>query len=115
MSALETIFSKLCLAYENENARTWNYSAQYYQQQQMMQNFAQHAAMIATAGATGPQLLPINYSQQQQSMVHQTQTNNSNNSSNKFMEQQPNLSTIYPPSYYVSITYTKQTHLVMLV
>ncbi|CAF4985769.1 unnamed protein product, partial [Rotaria magnacalcarata] len=103
MSALETIFSKLWLAYENENARAWHYSTQYYQQQQMMQNFAQHAAMIATVGATGPPLLPMNYSQQQQqqqSMVHQTQTNNSNNSSNKFMEQQPNLSTIYPSSYY---------------
>ncbi|CAF1600408.1 unnamed protein product [Rotaria magnacalcarata] len=106
MSALETIFSKLWLAYENENARAWHYSTQYYQQQQMMQNFAQHAAMIATVGATGPPLLPMNYSQQQQqqqSMVHQTQTNNSNNSSNKFMEQQPNLSTIYPSSYYPTL------------
>ncbi|CAF4547620.1 unnamed protein product [Rotaria sp. Silwood1] len=108
--ALETIYSKLCLAYENENARAWNYSSQYYQQQQLMQNFAQHAAMIASVGANGPQLLPMHYSQQQQqqqqqSMIHQTQTNNSNNSSNKYIEQQqqqqqPNLNTIYHSSYY---------------
>ncbi|CAF4594400.1 unnamed protein product [Rotaria sp. Silwood2] len=101
--ALETIYSKLCLAYENENTRAWNYSSQYYQQQQFMQNFAQHAAMIATVGANGPPLLPMHYSQQQQqSMIHQTQTNNSNNSSNKYVEQQPNLNTIYHSSYYVT-------------
>ncbi|CAF1124334.1 unnamed protein product [Rotaria sordida] len=105
--ALETIYIKLCLAYENENARAWNYTSQYYQQQQFMQNFAQHAAMIATVGTNGPPLLPMHYSQpqqqqqQQQSMIHQTETNNSNGSSNKYVEQQqPNLNTIYQSSYY---------------
>lgn len=98
--ALETIFSKICLAYENENTRAWNYSSQYYQQQQLMQNFAQHAAMIATVGANGQTFLPTHYSQQQPLMIHQTQTSNS--SPNKYIEQQPNLNAIYPPTYYVS-------------
>jgi hypothetical protein len=99
--ALETIYAKLCLAYENDNARAWNYSSQYYQQQQqqqLMQHFAQQAAMMATGG---PTLLPTHYPQQQ-SIIHPTQTNNSNGSSSKYIEQQPNTNAIYQPSYYVS-------------
>ena len=95
--ALETIYSKLCLAYENDNTRAWNYSSQYYQQQQLMQHFAQQAAMMATGGQP---LLPTHYPQPQQSII---QTNNSNGSSNKFIEQQQQQNTIYHPSYYVSL------------
>lgn len=93
--ALESIYAKLCVAYENDNARAWNYSSQYYQQQQLMQQFAQQAAMM-----TGnPSLLPTHYPQQQ-SIIHPTQTNNSNGSSSKYIEQQ-NSNPIYHPSYYV--------------
>jgi hypothetical protein len=94
--ALETIYAKLCLAYENDNTRAWNYSSQYYQQQQLMQHFAQQAAMMA---AGGQPLLPTHYPQQQQQSI--IQTNNSNASSSKFIEQQPN--PIYHQSYYVSL------------
>lgn len=110
--ALETIYAKLCQAYESDNARILNYSSQYYQQQQLMQHFAQQAAMMAAAsGATAQPLLPTHYPQQQQqqqaSVVHQSQTNNSNGSSNKFLEQQqqqqPSTNAIYHPSYYVRL------------
>ncbi len=104
--ALETIYGKLCLAYENDNARAWNYSSQYYQQQQLMQHFAQQAAMITTAGSSSQPLLSTHYPQQaQQSIIHQTQTNNSNGSSSKYIEQQPNTNAIYHPSYYVSYSF----------
>jgi len=100
--ALETIYAKLCQAYESDNARAWNYSSQYYQQQQqqLMQHFAQQAAMMAAAGSGQP-LLTTHYPQQAQSIVHQTQTNNSNGSSSKYAEQQANTNAVYPPSYYV--------------
>ena len=118
--ALETIYAKLCQAFESDNARLWSYSSQYYQQQQLMQHFAQQAAMMAAAtGGTAQPLLPTHYSQApQQSVIHQSQTNNSNGSSNKFLEQQQqaaqatpqqqqqqqqsNANAIYHPSYYVS-------------
>ncbi|CAF4912824.1 unnamed protein product, partial [Rotaria socialis] len=50
--ALETIYTKLCLAYENDNARAWNnpasqYQQQQQQQQQLMQHFTQQAVMMA--------------------------------------------------------------------
>jgi hypothetical protein len=110
--ALETIYSKLCLAYESDNARAWNYSSQYYQQQQqqqqqqqLMQHFAQQAAFMTAA----PALLPTHYPQQQ-SIIHPTQTNNSNGSSSKYIEQQsPNA--IYHPSYYVSIIQEEEMEL----
>ncbi len=108
--ALETIYSKLCLAYESDNARAWNYSSQYYQQQQqqLMQHFAQQAAMMAATG-NGQPLLPTHYPQQQ-SIIHPTQTNNSNGSSSKYIEQQsPNA--IYHPSYYVSIIQEEEMEL----
>jgi hypothetical protein len=100
--ALESIYGKLCLAYESDNARAWNYSSQYYQQQQqqLMQHFAQQAAMMAATG-NGQPLLPTHYPPQQ-SIIHQTQTNNSNGSSSKYIEQQANTNAIYHPSYYVS-------------
>ena len=97
--ALETIYVKLCSAYENGNARALNYSPQYYQQQ-LMQHFAQQAAMVTTVGSP---LLPTHYPQH--SIIHQTQTNNSNNSSNKYIEQPLNSNGIYHPSYYVSSVY----------
>ena len=98
--ALEIIYVKLCLAYENGNTRTWNYSSQYYQQQ-LMQHFAQQTAMMATVGSP---LLPTHYLQH--SIIHhQTQTHNSNNSSNKYIEQPLNSNGIYHPSYYVSSMY----------
>jgi hypothetical protein len=101
--ALEAIYAKLCLAHENDNARVWNYSSQYYQQQQqqqqqLMQHFTQQAAMMTNAG---PPLLPTHYPQQPQSIIHQAQTNNSNGSSSKYIEQ-PNPNAIYHPTYYVS-------------
>ncbi|UJR10444.1 hypothetical protein I4U23_014648 [Adineta vaga] len=100
--ALEAIYAKLCLANESDNARAWNYSSQYYQQQQqqqLMQQFAQQAAMI---NATGSVLSTTHYPQAAQSIVHQTQTNNSNGSSTKFIEQ-PNSNAIYHPAYYTSM------------
>ena len=50
--ALETIYAKLCVASENDNARAWNYPTPQYQQQQqqqqqLMQHFAQQAAVMA--------------------------------------------------------------------
>jgi len=94
--ALESIYAKLCLAYENDNARAWNYSSQYYQQQQqLMQHFAQQAAMMNVGNsAGGPPLLPTHYPQQS--------INNSNGSSSKYIEHQ-NTNAIYHPSYYVSL------------
>ncbi|CAF0833533.1 unnamed protein product [Adineta steineri] len=99
--ALETIYGKLCLAYENDNARAWNYSSQYYQQQQqqLMQHFAQQAAMM---NPNGPSLLSTHYSQQPQSIIHPTQTNNTDGSSNKYIEQS-NANAIYQPTYYPTI------------
>ncbi len=100
--ALESIYAKLVLAHENDNARVWNYSSQYYQQQQqqqqLMQHFTQQAAMMTNAG---PPLLPTHYPQQPQSIIHQAQTNNSNGSSSKYIEQ-TNPNAIYHPTYYVS-------------
>jgi len=95
--ALESIYAKLCLAYENDNTRAWNYSSQYYQQQQqqLMQHFAQQAAMMNAGGSNGgPPLLPTHYPQQS--------INNSNGSSSKYIEHQ-NPNAIYHPSYYVSL------------
>jgi len=101
--ALETIYIKLCAAYENDNVRAWNYpTSQYQQQQQIMQHFAQQAAVIAAAGNAGPSLLPTHYPPQQQSIIQQTPTNNSNNSPNKYLEQQPHPSAIYHQPYYVN-------------
>jgi hypothetical protein len=108
--ALETIYTKLCAAYENDNVRAWNYPTSQYQQQQqqqqLMQHFAQQAAVIAAAGNTGPSLLPTHYpAQQAQSMIQQTPTNNSNASPNKYLEQQqqqPHPSAIYHQPYYVN-------------
>jgi hypothetical protein len=105
--ALETIYTKLCAAYENDNVRAWNYPTSQYQQQQqqqMMQHFAQQAAVIAAAGNAGPSLLPTHYPpQQQQSIIQQTPTNNSNASPNKYLEQQqPHPSAIYHQAYYVN-------------
>lgn len=105
--ALETIYTKLCAAYENDNVRAWNYPTSQYQQQQqqqMMQHFAQQAAVIAAAGNAGPSLLPTHYPpQQQQSIIQQTPTNNSNASPNKYLEQQqPHPSAIYHQPYYVN-------------
>ena len=74
--AVETIYAKLCLAYENDNARVWNYSPSQYQQQQqqqqqLMQQFAQQAATMAAAASGGLPLLPTHYAQQQQQSVIQ--------------------------------------------
>jgi hypothetical protein len=63
-----------------------------------MQHFTQQAAVMA---ASQP-LLPTHYPQQQQTLMPQTQTNNSNGSSNKYLEQQ--LNATYQPTYYVSLT-----------
>ena len=102
MRALETIYGKLFSAFESDNARAWNYSTQYYQQQQqqLMQHVAQHASMMATASTGQTALVSTHYPQT--SIIHPSQTNNSNNSSsNKFIEQQTNTNTIYHPTYYV--------------
>jgi len=101
MRALETIYGKLFSAFESDNARAWNYSTQYYQQQQqqLMQHFAQQASMMATASTGQTALVSTHYPQT--SIIHPSQTNNSNNSSsNKFIEQQTNTNTIYHPTYY---------------
>ncbi|CAF1121741.1 unnamed protein product [Adineta steineri] len=104
--ALESIYTKLCSAYENDNARTWNNpTTQYHQQQQqqqqqqLMQHFAQQAVM-ATATSNGPPLLPTHYTQQQQPLMQQTPTNNSNSSSSKYIEQQPHQAALYQQPYY---------------
>ena len=65
-----------------------------------MQHFAHQAAMM-TATGNSQSLLHTHYPQQQQSIIHQTQTNNSNGSSSKYLEQQANTNAIYHPSYYV--------------
>ncbi|CAF3385033.1 unnamed protein product [Rotaria sp. Silwood1] len=105
--ALETIYAKLCLAYENDNARTWNYPTSQYQQQQqqqqLMQHFAQQAVMMATNANGGPSLFPTHYAQQHQSIIQQSPTNNSNNSSSKYVEQPPNPTAIYHQPYYPPI------------
>jgi hypothetical protein len=99
MRALETIYAKLCVAYDSDNARAWNYSSQYYQQQQLMQHFAQQAAMMTAAA---PLLPPAHYPQAAQSIIHSAPTNNSNGSSSKYMEQ-ANPNAIYQPPYYVRV------------
>ena len=100
MRALEAIYGKLCLAYESDNTRAWNYSSQYYQQQQqLMQHFAQQAAVMTTAG---PLLSTPHYPQAAQPIIQQQpQTNNSNGTPNKYVEQ-ANSNAIYHPTYYVS-------------
>ncbi|CAF4054425.1 unnamed protein product, partial [Rotaria sp. Silwood2] len=107
MCALETIYAKLCLAYDNDNARTWNYPTSQYQQQQqqqqqqqLMQQFAQQAVMMATSANGGPPLFPTHYAQQHQSIIQQTPTNSSNNSSSKYVEQPPHPTAIYHQPYY---------------
>ncbi|CAF0864069.1 unnamed protein product [Adineta ricciae] len=107
--ALETIYTKLCAAYENDNARAWNHPmSTYHQQQQLMQQFAQQT-VIAAAATGGQPLLPTHYTQQQQqqqqahaqqSLMSHTPTNNSNGSSNKYVEQQPHPTAIYHQPYY---------------
>jgi hypothetical protein len=105
--ALETIYAKLCMACENDNARAWNYSSTQYhqqqQQQQLMQHFAQQAAaMAASGGGDGPPLLPTHYAQHPQSIIQSAQTNNSNDTSSKYIEQQTHPTAIYHQPYYVS-------------
>ncbi|CAF1161516.1 unnamed protein product [Adineta ricciae] len=101
MRALEAIYGKLCLAYESDNTRAWNYSSQYYQQQQqLMQHFAQQATVMTTAG---PLLSTPHYPQATQPIIQQQpQTNNSNGTPNKYVEQ-ANSNAIYHPTYYTSM------------
>lgn len=102
--ALETIFSKLCLAFENDNARAWHYSTPSYQQQpQLMQPIAHQTVIMHGSANGGPSLFPTHYPQQQQSIIQQTPTNNnSNNASSKYIEQPHHPTTMYPQPYYVS-------------
>ncbi|UJR35485.1 hypothetical protein I4U23_028240 [Adineta vaga] len=108
--AVETIYTKLCSAYENDNARAWNPPTSSYhqqqQQQQLIQHFAQQAVMAAAANGGQP-LLPTHYTQQQQQqqppLIQQTSTSSSNGSSNKYIEQQPHPTAIYHQPYYPQI------------
>lgn len=99
--ALETIYTKLCLAYDNDNTRGWTYPTSAYhqlQQQQFMQQFVQQASVLAATGNNVPPLLPTHYVQQQQSIIQPTSTTNGNATGNKYLEQ----SAIYPSPYYVN-------------
>jgi hypothetical protein len=104
--ALETIYAKLCVACENDNARAWNYPTSQYQQQQqqqIMQHFAQQAAVMAASASGGPPLLPTHYTQQQQSVIQQTPTDDGDGSASKYLEQQPHPTAMYHQPYYVSL------------
>ena len=115
MRALEIIYSKLCSASENDNARVWNYSSPQYhlqqqQQQQLMQHFAQQTLMAATASG-GPPLLPTHYNQQQQqqqqqqpAVIQHAPIASTNGSSSKYAEHQSQPTAMYHQSYYVSRT-----------
>lgn len=99
--ALETIYMKLCLAYDNDNTRGWTYPTSQYQQlqqQQFMQQFVQQAAVLAATGNNVQPLLPTHYVQQQQSVIQPTSTSNGNATGNKYLEQ----SAIYSSPYYVN-------------
>lgn len=102
LRALETIYMKLCMAYDSDNVRGWTNSTspyqQYQQQQQLMQQFVQQATVLATTGNNVPPLLPTHYLQQPQSVMQPTSTSNGNASANKYLEQ----SAIYHSPYYVN-------------
>lgn len=105
LRALDTIYAKLCLAYENDNARVWNYSASsYLSPPHLMQHFGPQTVMMAANTNGVSPLFPTHYAQPPQSLIQQTPTSNSNTSSSKYIEQAPHPTAIYHQPYYVSST-----------
>ena len=90
LRALEMIYSKLCVAFEHDQARGWDYASTavtspYYQEQLMH--------YLAQQNVAGPPLMSTQYAQ--------AQSNGVSSPSNKYLEQPSQTNAIYPPTYYV--------------
>jgi predicted RNA-binding protein YlqC (UPF0109 family) len=107
--ALEMIYTKLCAAFEHDQARGWHYASSalpHYQQQhqhhhhhhhQQQQQQQQHAHLVQyfpQQSTIGANLMPTHYAL--------SANNNSNAVLNKCVEPSVNTNGIHQPSYYVS-------------
>ena len=94
LRALEMIYSKLCLAFEHDQARGWDYASTAAAAAAASPYYQEHLVhYINQQSVAGPPLMSTQYAQ--------AQSNGINSPSTKYLEQPSQANVIYPPAYYV--------------